>query len=189
VVTLEFILAACIWFFTMLAIFQFGFLMLTLQVGHTALIEGTRKAAELYPPNYPFDEPNDTPPLPMEDNDVVDQVVQVLNEHLGVHGIEVPDVVNGLPDTTDGNARVIVQRRVGNGAVETADRGDATIPCMSTVSDADIRDDEVVVTLCIRLVDPGDPSGSGNPVPDWLATFGFSLETCIFEVSSRMRLE
>ena len=84
---------------------------------------------------------------------------------------------------------MIVRRRVGNGAVETADRGDMMIPCSSTVSDMDIREDEVVVTLCIRLVDPDDPSGCGNPVPDWLATFGLSLESCIFEVSSRMRLE
>lgn len=188
VVTLEFILAACLWFFTFLAIFEIAFLMLTLQVGHTALIEGTRKAAELYPPEYPFDEPDDTI-LPEEDNDIVDQVVQVLNQHLGVHCIEVPDLDNGLMDTTHGNARVIVQRRVEDEAVETADRGDMTIPCMSAVDDMDIRENEVVVTLCIRLVDPEDPSGCGNPVPDWLAVFGFSLNSCIFEVSSRMRLE
>ena len=188
VVTLEFIVAACIWFITMLAIFEFGFLMLALQVGHTALIEGTRKGAELYPPNYPFDVSVDTF-RPKNDNDVVDQVVQVMNTHLGVECIEIPDTINGLPDTSHGNARVIVRRRLGNDPVQTADRGDMTIPCSSTVSNMDIHPNEVVVTLCIRLVDPADPSGCGNPVPDWMATFNFSLQSCIFEVTSRMRLE
>lgn len=188
-VTLEFILAACIWFFTFLAIFELAFLMLTLQVGHTALIEGTRKAAELYPPDYPFDVNVDTPPLTRDDNDIVDQVVQVMNAHLGVHCIEIPDTDNGLPDTDHGNAHLIVQRRFEDDSVQTAERGDMSIPCMSNVDDMQIQENEVVVTLCIQLVDPGDPSGCGNPVPDWLAMFGFSIESCVFQVTSRMRLE
>ena len=42
VVTLELIVTLPILFFTLLAIFEFGFLGLTLQTGHTAVIEGAR---------------------------------------------------------------------------------------------------------------------------------------------------
>ena len=180
VVILEFILAAPIFFFTLLAIFEFGFLGLTLQVGHTSLIEGTRRGAELYPPTYPLD-------VAGADNDIADQVVEIMNDHLAVHCLEIFDSTQGLVDDPDrANAAVIIER----GADPAVMRGDAMPPgfsCLRTGPDPSV--DEVVVTLCFPLVDASDPSGCGNPVPDWLALFGVSLEGCRFQVSSRMPLE
>ncbi|REJ95959.1 MAG: pilus assembly protein [Planctomycetota bacterium] len=180
VVILEFILAAPIFFFTLLAIFQFGFLGLTLQVGHTALIEGTRRGAELYPPAYPLDTAG-------PDNDIADQIVERMNQHLAVHCLEIFDSTQGFSDDPDrANAAVVIER----GLAPAVTRGDAMpmgFTCDRTGPDP--AADEVMVTLCFPLVDASNPSGCGNPVPDWLTLFGFSLDDCRFQVSSRMLLE
>src|SRR5262245_20806322 len=84
VVTLELIVTMPILFFTFLAIFEFGFLGLTLQTGHTSLIEGTRRGAELYPPAYPLD-------LAGPDNDIADQIVERMNQYLGIQCLEIYD--------------------------------------------------------------------------------------------------
>ncbi len=181
VVILEFILAAPLFFWATLAIFEFGFLGLALNTGHTSLIEATRRAAELYPPMYQLD-------IPGGDNDIADQVLEFAQQHLAVQCIELPDMDNGIADTMNANALLVIQRRVGNGMVQTAYRGDMTVPCV-TPPDMAVGEDEVIVTLCFPIVDSTDPSGCGNPVPDWLAPFGFSLDGCTFQVSSRMLLE
>jgi len=183
VVILEFIIAAPIVFIAMLAIFQFGFLALTLQFGHAALIEGTRRAAELYPPNYPLVLDTASP-----DNDIADSVVNAVNQYLAVHCMEIYDPTQGFPDDPErANAQIVTQHEG-----VTVTRGEAvTFPdgfvCTPAGNPPDM--DEVRVTLCFPLVDPDDPDGCGDPVPDWLSVYGFSLGNCVFEVSSRMRLE
>ena len=182
VVTLEFIIAACLVFITMLAIFQFAFLMLTLQVGHAALIEGTRRGAELHPLTKPVD-------MLGFDNDISDSIVERMNDFLAVHCIEIYDPTQGFADNPDfANAQIVIER---NG--ETVMRGeDVDYPMMgyTCTPQGEPPDlDEIRVTLCFPLVDSTDPTGCGNPVPDWLGMYGFSLANCVFEVSARMPLE
>lgn len=181
VIILEMIVAAPLFFLLMLAIFEFGFLLLTLQVAHTALIEGTRRAAELYPPGYPVS-------LAGADNDIADQVVEFMNEHLMVQCLEIYDTTQGYADSADdANVQVIIER---DAAVVA--RGDAvSLPAghVCTPHGPAPAPNEVRVTLCFRLVDPVNPDGCGDPVPDWLAPFGFSLVDCVFEASTRMDVE
>lgn len=181
VVILEMIVAAPLFFMMVLAIFEFGFLLLTLQVAHTALIEGTRRAAELYPPTYPLT-------LPGADNDVADQVVEFMNEHLDVHCLEIYDPTQGFADNPDhANVQVIIERDL-----TTLVRGeDVNLPAghVCTAQGALPGVGEVRVTLCFPLVDATNPDGCGNPVPDWLAPVGFSLIDCVFDASSRMAVE
>ncbi|MCA8995609.1 MAG: pilus assembly protein [Planctomycetaceae bacterium] len=182
VVVLEFILAMPVFFILTLAIFEFTFVMLTLQVGHTALIEGTRRAAEVFPPNLPLDDPG-------ADDDIVDQVVEVMNAYLIVQGLEIYDTTQGATDDlTLANARIIVERADDLPVT----RGDSvTFPggYTCTASGPDPTINEVRVTLCYPLVDSSDPSGCPRPVGDWLSTFGFSIADYVFETSSRMLLE
>lgn len=175
------ILAAPLFYLMVLAIFEFGFLMLTLQVAHTALIEGTRRAAELYPPGYPLN-------VPGPDNDIADQVVEFMREHLQVHCLEIYDPTQGfVDDPHHANVQVIIERNL---AVVT--RGDAVdLPAnhVCTPHGPSPNAGEVRVTLCFPLVDAANPRGCGNPVPDWLAMFGLSLSKCVFEASARMPVE
>ena len=94
VVTLEFIIVAPIVFIAVIAIFEFGFLALTLQVGQTALIEGTRRGAELYPSTYPLDSLG-------PDNDIADQIVEIMNAHLNVQHLEIYDPTQGFADNPE----------------------------------------------------------------------------------------
>jgi hypothetical protein len=180
VVTLELIVIMPILFFTFLAIFEFGFLGLTLQTGHTALIEGARRGAELYPPNYPLD-------LAGPDNDIADQVVERMNQYLNIQCLEIYDPTQGLVDDPEhANVHVIIERGV-NLPIE---RGDSMpVGFMCTPHGAPPTSTEIRVTVCFPIVDATDPHGCGNPVPDWLDIVGFSLLGCNFEVSSRMPLE
>jgi len=182
VVTLELIVTMPILFFTFLAIFEFGFLGLTLQTGHTALIEGTRRGAELYPPLYPLN-------MPGPDNDIADQIVERMNEYLGVQCLEIYDPTQGpgiVDNPEHANVHVIIERGMNMPIERGANLPDGFIceahgpPPMSS---------EIRVTICFPLVDATDPHGCGNPVPDWLEMIGFSLDGCRFEVSSRMLLE
>ncbi|QDT32756.1 TadE/TadG family type IV pilus assembly protein [Thalassoglobus polymorphus] len=184
-VTLEFIIAFPIVFIAGLAIVEFFFLILVIEGGTTALHEGTRKAAELYPSTFPLD-------LAGDDDDIADKVVAVINQHLNVYNIEVVDSANGLAtdDPKKQNATVIIER---NGMTVTRPAGGSlnqsgnVIGCSRTGPPPDI--DEVVVTLCFEFVDSADPSGIDGPVPDWLASFGFSLAGSKFEMTSRASLE
>ncbi len=171
-----------VWIVT-LAIFEFGFLALTLQTGTTALIEGTRKGAELYPPTFPFD-------LAGDDNDIADQIVQCMNMHLEVQCLEIPDPLNGIPDDpAHANALVIIERGDGMGGFDTVTRGSLPGGMVCTPGGPAPDDDEIRVTLCFALVDATNPDGCGDPVPDWLSKFGFSLAECHFEMSARANLE
>ncbi len=184
-VTLEFILVAPVVFIITIAIFEFGFLALTLQFGHAALIEGTRRGAELYPPNYPLDD-STTTSLP--DNDISDQIVEIVNKYLAIHCVEIFDPTQNFVDNPDFvNAQILIER---DGMVVT--RGAAVnFPDGYTCTASGIPPDgdEIRVTLCFPLVDLNNPSGCGRPVPDWLSIYGVSLSDCVFEVSSRMPLE
>ncbi len=184
-VTLEFIIAFPIVFIAGLAIVEFFFLILIIEGGATALHEGTRRAAELYPSSYPLDTLGN-------DNDIADKVVAAINEHLNVYNIEVVDPVNGFvtDDPKKQNATVVIER---NGMMVTRPAGGSmnqsgdVIGCSRTGPPPDI--DEVVVTLCFEFVDSANPSGIDGPVPDWLASFGFSLAGSKFEMTSRASLE
>lgn len=180
VVTLELIVTLPILFFTFLAIFEFGFLGLTLQTGHTAVIEGARRGAELYPPLYPLD-------LAGADNDIADQIVERMNQYLGIQCLEIFDPTQGMVDDPEhANVHVIIERGQ-NLPVERGENMPAGFECVPHGSPP--TTDEIRVTLCFPLVDESDPHGCGNPVPDWLDIIGFSLAGCRFEVSSRMLLE
>ena len=182
VVTLEFIIVAPVVFIAVIAIFEFGFLALTLQVGHTALIEGTRRGAELYPDMYPLD-------LAGPDNDIADQIVEVMNAHLNVQCLEIYDSTQGFTDNPNrANAQIIIERN----EMTAVTRGDAVnFPAgfVCTPMGPPPSVNEIRVTLCFPIVDATDPTGYGNPVPDWLSRYGMSLAGCVFEVSSRMTLE
>lgn len=180
VVTLELIVTMPILFFTFLAIFEFGFLGLTLQTGHTALIEGTRRGAELYPPAYPLD-------LAGPDNDIVDQIVERMNQYLGIQCLEIFDPTQGFVDNPEhANVHVIIERGM-NAPIERGDSMPVGFTC--TPNGPAPASNEIRVTICFPIVDATDPHGCGNPVPDWLDMVGFSLLGCSFEVSSRMPLE
>jgi hypothetical protein len=181
VVTLEFIIAAPIVFIAVIAIFEFGFLAITLQFGHAALIEGTRRGAELYPETYPLDADG-------ADNDISDAIVEIMNDYLAIHCLEIFDPTQGFADNGDlANVQILIER---NGMMLT--RGADVNYAMSftcTPSGDPPDANEIRVTLCFPLVDADNPSGSGRPVPDWLSLYGMSLANCVFQVSSRRTLE
>jgi hypothetical protein len=181
VITLELIVAAPLFFILTLAVFEFGFLLLTLQTAHAALIEGTRRAAELYPPGYPLAAAG-------ADNDIADQIVEFMNAHLGVQGLEIYDSTQGFADDpAAANVQVIIER--GGATVLRGDAAGLPMGHVCTPHGPAPTSGEVRLTLCFRLVDPTNPDGLGDPVPDWLASFGFSLLDYVFEASSRMTVE
>lgn len=183
-VTLEFVIAFPIVFIASLAIAQFFFLAMVIEVGTTALSEGTRKGADAYPVGYPLD-------LPGPSNDIADRIVEVVDAHLSVFNVEVADPANGFADDPNKqNATVVIER---NGMVVTRPATGATnqlgvvYGCTRT---GDVQGpNEIVVTLCFEIVDASDPDGLRGPVPDWLRGFGFTLDGTKFEMTSRASLE
>lgn len=181
--TLEFILTFPVIFIATLAIFQFAFLALMLQAGTSAVIEGTRKGAAAYPNGMLLDAsgPN---------NDIADQIMEVMNRHLGVHRIQISDVNHGVPQDPDkAQAKIVIERREGVGAASVVERGELPSGFSCTRTGDGPLPGEIVITLCFPIVDPDDPAGLGNPVPDWLSLFGFSLADYTFQMSSRASLE
>ncbi len=177
-VTLEFIIVFPIIFIASLAIAEFSFLSLMIEGATTALHEGTREGAEAYPAAFPLD-------MPLADNDIADKIVEVINDHLNVYNLEVADPANGFPDTSKQNVTVAIQR-AGMPTVTRNTVGDpACVPPLLPVPAAD----EIVVTLCFEIVNSVDPDGINGPVPDWLATFGFTLAGTRFEMTTRQSLE
>lgn len=178
--TLEFILVFPIIFIASLAIAEFAFLSLMIEGASTALHEGTREGAEAYPVVFPLD-------VVGVDDDISDKIVEVINNHLNVYNLEVADPPNGFPDTSKQNATVIIQRWEG-GVPMTITRpsgsGQTCIPAGPAPAA-----DEIVVTLCFEIVNSIDPDGIDGPVPDWLATFGFTLAGTRFEMTTRQSLE
>jgi len=181
VITLEIILVLPILFIVALAMFEFAFLMLVLQAATTALIEGTRKGAAEYPASYVLS-------LAGSNNDIADQIAEVVNLHLQIHNVEIADIAHGFPDDPDkGNGLLVIERGTGGGS--TAQRGALPMGFTCNRTGAAPTSSEIVVTLCFPLVDAGNPTGTGMPVPDWLSAFGISLATYKFEMSSRCSLE
>ncbi len=178
-------MVAPIVFIAFIAIFEFGFLALALQFGHAALIEGTRRGAELYPPNYPLNQSG-------TDNDISDAVVQIVNRYLAIHSLEIADSANGFTDNTyRANAQIVIERYEG-GTLKTITRGtNVNFPSgfTCTPSGNSPASNEIRVTLCFPLVDSNNPRGYGHPVPDWLSLYGISLGQRVFQVSARMTLE
>lgn len=184
-VTLEFIVAFPIVFIASLAIAEFFFLSLTINGATTALYEGAREGAEAYPTAFPLD-------MPGADNDIADKIVSVMNQHLRIHNVEIADPANGFPDDpTKQNATVVIERgidppltRPNGGALNQSGNPYA----YSREGDPPAAN-EIVVTLAFEIVDSNDPDGYYGPVPDWLASFGFSLEGTTFEMTARASLE
>lgn len=168
-------------FIAFLASFEFAFLGLVIQAGTTAAIEGARAGSLQYAAALAFDNNGGGDTSPLGDDDIADKIALCVEAHLAVHGLEVRD--NGVSDNANrANVRVEIER--GN---NTATRGDETITC-NRVGTAPAAT-EVVVTVCFNLVDSANPQGSGNPVPNWLNSFGIDLLTKRFQMSSRATLE
>jgi Flp pilus assembly protein TadG len=187
-VFLEFIVAMPILFFAFLAIFEFSFAMIAVDTSTTAVVQGAREGAFEYDAAVVLDNNAAGTGIglgtdPSANDDIADQVALAMDEYLGVINVEIrQNTVND--DLTKPNAYV----RIVRGGV-TAERGDATLAAACTQVGAAPAANEIVVTLCYPLVDASNPTGVGNPVPDWLGSVGFSLSTFRFEATSRALLE
>lgn len=181
-VVLEFLVAMPVLFATFLAIFEFGFLALVLENGTHAVNEGARAGAKAWGSSLAFD---NNPALnfdPTGNDDIADQIALAMDSILDVFQMEVRQ--NGVNDNPNkANVLVVIER-----GVNTARRGNNTLTCNRT--GAAPGSTEIVVTLCFPLVDSTAPAnGLGNPVPNWLAPFGFTLSSYRFEMSARSELE
>lgn len=181
-VVLEFIVAMPVLFTAFLAIFEFGFLALVVENGTHAVNEGARAGAKVWGGSVAFDNNSATDFDPTANDDIADQIALVMDDILDVFGMEVRQ--NGVNDNlAKANVLVIIDR-----GASTARRGDNTLTCNRTGAAPGAN--EIVVTLCFPLVDSSVPStGQGNPVPNWLAPFGFNLQPYRFEMSARSELE
>ena len=188
-VTLEFIVAFPIVLIASVAIMQFLFLAIVIEGSATAVNEGAREGAELYPDMFPIT-------TAMADNDIVDNIIQVMNEHLNVYKVEIVDTANNFPDDAQNqNAAIRVDYVDDMGGLTTVyvntagvrtivPMGGSTAPCPAPIPAPGTN--EIVVTLCFELVD-GTPAD--DPIPDWLQSVGFSLNGCSFEMAARQSLE
>ncbi|MGZ0172504.1 MAG: TadE family protein [Planctomycetales bacterium] len=183
-VFLEFIVAMPILFFAFLAIFEFSFAMIAVDTSTTAVVQGAREGAFAYDPAVTFNNNGGGDTDPSGNDDIADQIALAMEEYLGVINVEIRQTGTASDDAAKPNAYVRIVR-----AGVTAERGDATLAAACTQSGAAPAANEIVVTLCYPLVDAGNPSGVGNPVPDWLSSVGFSLATMRFEATSRALLE
>lgn len=180
-VMLEFLLAMPLLFIATLAVFEFGFLALVQQSSTAAVTEGSREGAKKFPVALPLDASGSS-------NDIVDQIVLVMNQYLAVQNMEIADPTNGFPDTTRANVFVRVERGDGGAGFFTVDRGTLPAGFGCTRKGLPPSGQEIVVTLSFPLVDSANPS-SAKPVPDWLSSFGFSLQKYEFQLSARSVLE
>ncbi len=144
---------------------------------------GAREGAFGFPSTLNFDDNGAGNTDPIANDDIADAIALVMDEYLAVHNIEIrQDGVND--DLTKPNAYVRIAR-----ATVVAERGDQDLAAACTQAGAAPAAGEIVVTLCFPLVDAANPTGVGNPVPDWLSSVGFSLATYRFEATSRALLE
>jgi Flp pilus assembly protein TadG len=108
---------------------------------------------------------------------VTNEVAGVIDDILSVHAITFdPTTTNATDD-----ARVIIE--YGAPISTTVERGNTTITC-SAIGPA-VGTDEVKVTVCVNVTN----AAGEQPVPDWLASFGFSLAGRKFEISSLANVE
>ena len=182
-VTFEFIVVFPILLIATLAIFEFGILMTLLQMTSTAVDQGAREGAYGFPSTLPFDANVFGNTDPTVDDDVADRIALVMDEYLNVHRLEVRQ--DGINDDA---TRPNVYLRIVRGGV-TAERGDLDLAAACVQSGVAATVDEVVVTMCFPLVNTGGPPNTGNPVPDLLSTFGFTLAPYRLEITSRQPLE
>jgi len=183
VVFLEFVVAFPILFFTTLAIFEFTMAMIVVDTATTAVVQGAREGAYGFPSTLNFDDNAALNTDPTADDDIADAIALVMDEYLAVHNLEIrQDGVND--DLTKPNAYVRIVRET-----TTAERGDQNLAAACTQAGNAPAAGEIVITLCFPLVDAANPTGVGNPVPDWLSTVGFSLATYRFEATSRALIE
>lgn len=185
-VTLEFIIAFPIIFIASLAIAQFFFLSLIIEAGSTALHEGTRHGADVYPLTFPIDQAG-------ADNDIVDRIIEVMNEHLRVHNIEIVDTVNGITPVAPSPRNRAAIRVDYEGTVVTRPSNSAESPVSFPLAyvppGGDAAPGEIVVSLRFELTNSVNADGIAGPVPDWLSNFGFTLQGTNFEMTSRHGLE
>ncbi len=181
VIALEFLLSMPILFVVTLAAFQFGILGLVIQAGTTAVMEAAREGAKAFPSTLVLDNNPVLNTDPTGDDDIADKIALIVDDFLAVHCLEVRQ--SGVSDdATKANAVVLIDR-----GGTTATRGDTTVTCNRTGTAAGATG--IVVTICFNLVDSTNPTGHGNPVPDWLSSFNLSISTCRFEMTSRANLE
>mgnify|MGYP002640456281 CR=1 FL=1 len=183
-VFLEFVVAFPILFFATLAIFEFTMAMIVVDTATTAVVQGAREGAYGFPSTLNFD---DNTPLtdtdPTADDDIADKIALLMDEYLAVHNIEIrQDTFSDDPNKPNAYVRIVRSTTV-------AERGDIDLRAVCTQAGAVPAAGEIVVTLCFPLVDAANPTGVGNPVPDWLSTVGFSLATYRFEATSRALIE
>lgn len=182
-VFLEFVVAFPILFFATLAIFEFTMALIVVDTATTAVVQGAREGAYGFPSTLNFDDNAALNTDPTADDDIADAIALVMDEYLAVHNLEIrQDGVND--DLTKPNAYVRIVRET-----TIAERGDQDLAAACTQAGAAPAAGEIVVTLCFPLVDAANPTGVGNPVPDWLSSVGFSLATYRFEATSRALIE
>ncbi len=183
VVFLEFVVAFPILFFTTLAIFEFTMAMIVVDTATTAVVQGAREGAYGFPSTLNFDDNAALNTDPTADDDIADAIALVMDEYLAVHNLEIrQDGVNDDPNKPNAYVRIVRE-------TTTAERGDQDLAAACTQAGNPPAAGEIVVTLCFPLVDTANPTGVGNPVPDWLSTVGFSLATYRFETTSRALIE
>jgi len=183
VVFLEFVVAFPILFFTTLAIFEFTMAMIVVDTATTAVVQGAREGAYGFPSTLNFDDNAALNTDPTADDDIADAIALVMDEYLAVHNLEIrQDGVNDDPNKPNAYVRIVRE-------TTTAERGDQDLAAACTQVGNAPAAGEIVVTLCFPLVDTANPTGVGNPVPDWLSTVGFSLATYRFEATSRALIE
>lgn len=191
-VVLEFIVAMPVLFVAFLAIFEFGILALVVENGTHAVNEGVREGAKVWGSSVVFDNNPAGNYDPTGNNDIADQIALSMDTILDVFDLEVRQ--NTVSDNlAKANALVIIER----GANPVTYRGNITLlsppySCAPTGPSPGVN--EIVVTLCFPLVNSSTPATTyGNPVPNWLASFGFNLNKPLtpyrFEMSARSELE
>ena len=177
-VALEFILLFPVIVIAFLAVIEFSILAFLDQAATTALLEATRVGAAQFPPSLPLDSAG-------ADNDIADEIVKTINAHLATHRVEIVDPANGFTDdSTRANGFIRIER-----GASSVDRGALPAGFSCTRTGAAPDTDEIVVTLCFPLVDPNTSSPNGLPVPNILSSFGLTLESFTFEMTSRETLD
>ncbi len=166
--TLEFLLVFPILVIAAFATIEFGILLLVQQAVTSASIEGARKAAQIG-----------------ADADDVGQVVQ---DFLGTHEILFNTTAAGS-GAAFGDARVIIEfgpvdidDRLAQ-SLQTYERGNTDIPHVPIGAPPGLN--QVRVTVCTWVTD----LAGVRPVPDWLVTFGFSIDGRVFQLRSLANLE
>lgn len=106
----------------------------------------------------------------------LDCVAACVQQYLSVHCITFdPTGTN----TTD-EAHLLVEDGSG---MTSGERGNTDLAC--SPHGPGPSGSQVRVTVCVRVTD----AAGCHPVPNWLTSFGFSQEDCVFEISSLANLE